>query len=204
MLVVALATLAACSGGSRGSSSGSASPSTARGAAGTAAAAGVTTTPPPACAPFHGTTSKLQSIGPAVAGLLVDATAGAVGCVDAVTFTFTSLGDGTPPGYVVQYQDPAKQPFVDGDPPVPISLPGNAFLVVTMQPALSTNPLLPDNPQTYTGNLSLEYGDHNHLQIVRKLPDGNNTVSWVIGLDAVRPFIVDRAKDPTTITVYIG
>ena len=34
------------------------------------------------------------------------ATAGADGCLDRVTLTLRSLGNGTPPGYLVGYQDP--------------------------------------------------------------------------------------------------
>jgi hypothetical protein len=156
------------------------------------------------CAGFRGTTTVLQSVGPTAPGLLTDAEAGAIGCLDQVTFTFRSVGDGTPPGYTVRYQDPAQEPFLDGDPPQPISVPGNAFLVVKMNPALSVDPFVEGAPSTYPGNLSLEYGDHHHLEIVRELPDGKRTVNWVIGLDSVRPFRVDRAGNPPRVTVYIG
>ena len=47
--------------------------------------------------------------------------AGVAGCLDVVTFTFQSLGSGTPPGYVVEYKDP---PFSDGDPPREVSARG--------------------------------------------------------------------------------
>jgi hypothetical protein len=109
----------------------------------------------------------------------------------------------------VGYQDPAKDPFLDGDPPAPISLPGDAFLVVKIAPALSIDPFAEGQPATYTGNLALDYGDHHHLQIVRQLPDAQNTVVWVIGLDSVRPFRVDRSQDPTVrgvvrVSVLIG
>jgi hypothetical protein len=151
-----------------------------------------------------------RSVGPVAPGLLIDASAGSNGCVDQVVFVFQSFGNGKPlgaalaPGYLVQYQDPARQPFMDGDPPQPISLPGNAFLVVKMAPAASVDPFRPDHPQTYLGNLSLTYGAHRHLLIVRKLPDQNGAVIWVIGLDARRPFVVDAAEDPTRITVDIS
>ena len=46
-------------------------------------------------------------------------------------------------------------------------------------PALSIDPSVEGQPATYTGNLALEYGDHHHLQIVRKLPDAQDTVVWV-------------------------
>jgi hypothetical protein len=192
--------VAACSGG--GSNAASSTSTTARPV--TPPPSSAAPAPPP-CAPFRGVTSELRSGEPRSPGLLTDASAGAAGCLDQVTFTFMSLGDGTPPGYDVKYKtDLDQHPFMDGDPPAPISLPGSAFLVVTMTPASSTNPLQPDNPQTYLGDISLQYGDHHHLMIVRKLPDTAHSVRWVIGLDGTRPFLVDRAAEPTRITVYIG
>jgi hypothetical protein len=198
LVAVALVSLAACQGGGSGSES-----------AATSTTAPVTTAPPGAtvpgtCAGFRGATTVLQSVGPTAPAALIGADAGAAGCLDQVTFTFRSFGDGTPPGYTVQYQDPAKTPFLDGDPPVAISLPGAAFLVVKIAPAASVDPFVDGAPSTYDGNLSLEYGDHHHLQIVRKLPDAQNTVVWVIGLDSPRPFRVDRAANPPRVTVYIG
>ena len=78
-------------------------------------------------------------------------------------------------------------------------MPGDAFLVVKITPALELSTRSSeDKARTYTGNLSFEYGEHHHLQIVRKLPDTADTVVWVIGLDSVRPFRVDRAEDPGT------
>jgi hypothetical protein len=193
LLAIAVSLLAACQGGGGGD------------AASTTSTVPVTTVPAPGdCAGFRGATTVLRSVGPSAPAALIDAQAGGFGCLDQVTFTFRSLGDGTPPGYTVQYEDPAQHPFLDGDPPVPISLPGSAFLVVRISPALSVDPFAEGAPSTYPGNLSLEYGDHHHLQIVRKLPDVDETVVWVIGLDAPRPFLVDRAANPTRVTVFIG
>jgi hypothetical protein len=197
-IALVVGALAACSGGGGNSAT---APTTTLAPTTTTAAPAPTT---PACAPFRGVTTTLRSVGPTAPGFLVDATAGASGCLDRVTFTFDSGAALEPPGYVVGYRDAAKHPFVDGDPPVPIDVPGSEHLVVTIKPALSTNPAIAGRPQTYTGNLSLEYGEHHHLQIVRKLPDGADTVQWVIGLDGRRPFIVDRATNPMRITVYIG
>jgi hypothetical protein len=202
VLAAALLALTACSGG--GSGSAASTSTTASGARATVP----TTAPPAATAPvstcpgFTGSTTVLKSEGPTKPASLIDAEAGANGCLDQVTFTFN--GDGLPPGYTVGYQDPGKDPFLDGDPPAPISLPGNAFLAVRIAPARSIDPFSPDQSPSYTGNLSLAYGDHQHLQIVRELPDDKNTVVWVIGLDTVRPFRVDRAEDPKTVTVLIG
>ena len=189
LLGVTVLALAGCQGGGSSdaaSSATSVAPPT---------AASVTAAPPGACPRVTGSTTTLQSFGPTAPASLTDAEAGADGCLDRVTFTLRSLGDGTPPGYVVGYHDPAKDPFLDGDPPVPVSLPGDAFLVVKIAPAASVDPTAAGQPATYTGNLVLEYGDHHHLQIVRKLPDAPSTVVWVIGLDSVRPFRVDRSQD---------
>ncbi len=210
-MVVALFALAlvltGCSGGGSDRGSGDASD-----------ASGATTTTGPAptmpagesdtCPSFRGATTSLTSEGPTAPAFLVDATAGAQGCLDVVTLTFQTRGDGTPPGYTVGYHDAKAEPFKDGD--TEIDVPGSAHLLVSVAPAASVDTSVPDNPQqTYAGNLSLEYGDHHHLVIVRELPDGKDfvgqdTVNWVIGLDSVRPFRVDRAANPPRVTILIG
>jgi hypothetical protein len=159
------------------------------------------------CPWFHGSTTALTSSGPTAPAFLVDATAGEKGCLDVVTLTFQTRGDGTAPGYTVGYHDAGKEPFKDGD--TEIDVPGGAHLLVTVAPAASTDASVEGNPSTYAGNLSLEYGDHHHLVIVRELPDGKDaagqeTVNWVIGLDSVRPFRVDRAANPPRVTILIG
>jgi hypothetical protein len=144
---------------------------------------------------------RAESSGARPAGLLTDADAGVAGCLDRVTFVFQSLGGGMSPGYVVEYMDP---PFSDGDPPREVTLDGTAFLAVTISPAASVDVTKEDRPQTYVGNLLLQYTDHHHLVLVRKFDDGFGTVRWVIALDEKRPFLVDSATDPPRITVYIG
>jgi hypothetical protein len=209
-LLAAVLALAACSGGS-GGGSGQAAASRTTATTATTAAPG-TTLPGSSdtCPTFHGATTSLTSSGPTAPAFLVDAVAGVQGCLDAVTFTFQTRGDGTPPGYTVRYRDQTKEPFQDGDPPSDIQIDGAATLFVSMAPATSVDTTVPDNPQqTYTGNLSLSYGDHHHLVIVRELPDakdpaGQDTVNWVIGLDSARPFRVDRAEDPPRVTILIG
>jgi len=161
------------------------------------------------CPWFRGSTTQINSTGPTAPGFLIDATAGAQGCLDVVTFTLRTRGDGTPPGYSVGYRNVQVDPFLDGDPPSPIDVPGSAFLAVTISPALSSDPTADGNPATYLGNLALQYGDHHHLEIVRELPDGKtpdgqDTVNWVIGLDATRPFRVDRAANPPRVMILIG
>jgi hypothetical protein len=259
LLAVSALGLAACSGG--GDDEASSSTTT---TAVPTTAAPVTTVPGGSdqCPGFRGSTTSLTSTGPTAPAFLIDATAGAQGCLDVVTLTFRSAGDGTPPGYTVRYRDEQDEPFKDGEEE--IDVPGTAHLVVGVAPAASvegggtTDPNaevagaadsdtdgdgivdgsgdtdgdgIIDGPgvpvdsgdgggggggagggggtPTYTGNLSLEYGAHHHLVIVRELPDGKDfvgqdTVNWVIGLDSVRPFRVDRAENPPRVMILIG
>ena len=196
--------LSACSGGSGDDASSSTTTTAPTTAAPVTTVAGGSDS----CPGFHGSTTSLTSSGPTAPAFLIDATAGAQGCLDVVTFTFQTRGDGTPPGYAVGYRDAKAEPFKDGD--TEIDVPGSAHLAVSVAPAASTDVSVPDSPQqTYTGNLSLEYGDHHHLVIVRELPDGKDpagqdTVNWVIGLDSLRPFRVDRADNPPRVMILIG
>ena len=200
LAALALLVLTACSGG--GSDTASTASTTTPGAAGSTPAADP-------CQSFRGATVPRTSAGATAPGLLIDATAGGVGCLDRVEFTFRSLGDGTPegqglaPGYTVEYKDDGN--FMNGD--TPTSIPGTAWLLVTMKPA-SSYELNPDptakKVPTYLGNLRLRWRRYNHLQVVQRLEDVQDTVQWVISLDEKRPFVVDAARDPTRITIWIG
>ncbi|MEX2100155.1 MAG: hypothetical protein WEB19_01960 [Acidimicrobiia bacterium] len=198
---VALA-LTACSGGG-GSDTERAPDTVPEGAAQPVAAS---------CQSFRGAFEARTSTGPVAPGLLVDAVAGGVGCLDRVEFTFRSLGNNTvtgqglAPGYTVEYAE--SNQFIDGG--VSISIDGSAWLLVTMKPASSYElPVegAPPNAKrapTYLGNLLLRWTEFNHLEVVRRLEDVDDTVQWVIGLDSKRPFVVDAARDPTRISVWIG
>jgi hypothetical protein len=190
------AALAACSEGANGAGG---SPST------TALASASASSAPSAsagCPRFHGATVDRTATGPATSAVLVSAAAAGSDCTDEVTFQFQSASDAPPPGYTVKYVDPNVQPFLDGDPPRPISVTGRAFLLVQLAPASSDDPSQPGDG--YRGNVSLDLGAAQHVTMVRKLPDANGTVVWVIGLDGVRPFAVDAADVPTRVTVLIG
>ena len=165
----------------------------------------------PTCASrFAGSTAPRTSAGPTATGLLIDATAGGVGCLDRVEFTFRSLGDGTiegqglAPGYTVEYKDDGH--FMDGD--TAISIDGDAWLLVTMKPAssyeINPDPDGQEGPDVPRQSPSCGGRRYNHLQVVRRLEDVQDTVQWVISLDEKRPFVVDAARDPTRITIWIG
>jgi hypothetical protein len=204
-VVAALAALVVL-GAACGQSGTSAAPSPSASTAAAASTAPASQAAAP-CDPFRGGVVARTSSGPVAPGQLVDAVAGAAGCLDRVEFTFRSLGDNTvagqglPPGYQVEYTD--TDHFMDGQ--VAIVLPGNAFLTVTMKPASSFDTTDPTKPRpTYLGNASLRWTQFHHLEVVRRLQDGPDSVQWVIGLDGKRPFLVDAARDPTRITIWIG
>ncbi len=204
MRLVALAVVVACLTGACSSGSGdSSSSTTTTTTAPTAGAVPTSATPDSACATFRGATQSLSSTGERPASLLIDADAESIGCLDKVTFTFETLGNGLPPGYSVAYRDLNAEPLKDGDTEISAP-PGSAFLVVTMTPAASTDPRVDDHPPTYRGNLRLSYGKTNHLDSVLKLPDTKDSVQWVIGLDSMRPFLVDSAMNPPRVSIYIG
>jgi len=203
LLALSLALAASAAGCSSGGGSGGSGGSSASNATTTVPAGGSTTVPGQAsCLGFRGVTTKLASHGAVAPGFLSDAQAEQVDCLDRITFFFDTTA-AVPPGYVVQYQDVTKAPIQGCDGP--ITVPGNAFLMVTLEPAASSNPFLPEGERdTYKGNLRLSYGPMHHLEAVQKLCDGDGTVNWVIGLDSVRPFVVDRAVEPVRVSVLIG
>lgn len=129
--------------------------------------------------------------------LLTEAVATAEPCWDRMTFTFAPTGAGRPPGYVVEYRDP---PFTEGPRHSPVETLGTAFLVVEMRPAASVGP---GGDQAYRGNLRLLLHGMHHTQLVRKLVDADQTVSWIIGLDERRPFTVDSVDTPPRVSVLV-
>ena len=197
LLALALALAALAAGCSSGGGSSASNATT------TVPAGGSTTVPgQAACLGFHGVTTQFASHGAVAPAFLSDAQAEQVDCLDRITFFFDTTA-AVPPGYVVQYQDVTKDPIQGCDGP--ITVPGNAFIMVTLKPAASSNPFLPEGERdTYKGNLRLSYGPMHHVEAVQKLCDGDGTVNWVIGLDSVRPFVVDRAVEPVRISVLIG
>lgn len=198
MRLVACALLVACcvAGCSAGGGEGEAAPTTTTVAPG----APVDLT----CTAFHGTEGPLQSYGERPEALLTDADVAQVGCLDRVTFEFLSLGDGTPPGYTVTYRDLSTDPLKN-EAGGTIELPTTHALIVEMKPAHSSDVRVPeDPPASYKGPTRLSYGATHHIDVVQQLHDTADSIVWVIGLDSVRPFVVDSAMNPTRISIYIG
>jgi hypothetical protein len=131
--------------------------------------------------------------------LLVDAYAVGEPCWDRIVFTFAPTGFDIPPGYQIEYVEKDDAPR-----DCPIDSVGEAFLHITLTPASEHDTTAPGRPrQTYLGNLRLRLENMNHTQLVCKRPEGENTVSWMIGLDSKRPFTVDAASGPPRVIVYV-
>jgi hypothetical protein len=121
------------------------------------------------------------------------------GCTDTVTFTFDSTSP-QKPGYTVSYQ---RGPFSQDASGKPVSLKGNAFLVVTMQPATGFD--FTTNRHTYTGPLRLQPSNSAYVQEVVETGDFEAVTTWVIGLRLEVPFSVQASGAPHhSLQVVVG
>jgi hypothetical protein len=116
-------------------------------------------------------------------------------CSDRVTFEFR---DGSPPEYRIEYE---SGPFTFGESGLPLTIQGNAFLVVAFPHASGVDLSEPAAPVTYTGPDSIIPDGLAHVAEVRKLEDFEAVLQWVIGLDSTRPFTVRVLDGPPR--VYI-
>ena len=120
-------------------------------------------------------------------------------CSDTVMFTFRKGAPG--PGYDVSYQPAASAKIEDGSGNA-VQIEGSAFLVVKFQPAATAEMKGGKLEMTYTGPRRLKPQGSNHVQEIVKTGDFESVVTWVIGLDAKRPFTANASE--LQLTVQIG
>lgn len=118
-------------------------------------------------------------------------------CTDNVRFTFGPSDVDLPPRYVAGYED---GPFIDVNQPVRAEPAGNAFLVIRFEKSHAEFLGRP----TYRSRESIVPSGMHHLKEVRQVASPENTVSFVIGLDEKRPFVVDGAASPPHVTVRVA
>jgi hypothetical protein len=118
-------------------------------------------------------------------------------CADRVVFEFRGAAA---PGYTVEYQ---PGPFTAGESEQPLTVAGNAFLVVRLEPASGVDLTSPSAEPTYTGPAVLSPSGLSHVREVRRLSDFEAQLVWVIGLDRVQPFSVHTLDGPTRVYVDI-
>jgi hypothetical protein len=193
-----VAVLAGCGGGddsravragTDGRTSSSAGPrSTATGAGGSAATCTLT-------APAT-TASTTPATDPTA--LLTDLQASVHDGCDRVVFTFR---DGSPPGYDVSYR---PGPFHKGESDEPLDVQGGAYLVVRFDKASGIDMTSPMGSPTYTGSRTMTNLGLTHAVEVVNSEDFEGVMTWVIGLDAQRPFTVSTLSSPPRVVVDVS
>lgn len=210
VLVVAVLVVASCSGSShkKASSSGSSrttvtessttAPSTEATTTTTTTATTTTATTTTAC-PLGGTTgSRTNGLAP-VTMLLTAVSATADGCLARMTFVFRSTGATALPGYKVEYQ---AGPFTEDGSGAPVAIAGKYFLVVRFEPAAGAD-IDHGGVATYAGARSIKPAGVPHIAEMREIGDFEGVVTWVVGLDAVRPVEATASAQPPTLTLTL-
>jgi hypothetical protein len=116
---------------------------------------------------------------------------------DRVVFQFR--GDGLP-GYRIEYASP---PFAEDGSGNPVSVAGNAFVVVRMEPASGFDLNTGEGVTVYRGPKRLQ-GSAAGAAAVKELVrtgDFEAVLTWTIGLDAKVPFLVTTASSPARLIV---
>ncbi len=112
------------------------------------------------------------------------------GCVDHVIFDYIGKG-ADPVGYSLTY---GVAPFVATGSAAPVAVAGTAFVVVTVKPGYGFD--FETGKASYTGPKSITLGHTNHVKAIVETGDFEGTLTWVIGLDAKRPFSVQATGTP--------
>ena len=148
-------------------------------------------TPTTECEPLSGAT-RVKKLSPATQDsetmFLTDVEVETENCVERVTFKFKESEPG--PGYDVSYQPPevAKTQDGSGDP---VAVAGGDFLVVRMFPAMTAEIDGEEVKPTYTGPRNIPAPvDSRLIREVAQTGDFEAQVTWAIGLDDKRPFMV--------------
>jgi hypothetical protein len=172
-------------------------------------ASGTSSAPAPASTPAAGTASvtcTLPGAGTAAqstaatepTALLTDLKASMNDGCDRVVFQFR---DGSAPGYDVSYK---PGPFNKGQSNEPLDVQGSAYLVVRFDKASGVDMTSPMGSPTYTGSRAMTNLGLTHAVEVTNAEDFEGIMTWVIGLDAQRPFKVTTLSSPPRVVVDVS
>jgi hypothetical protein len=146
------------------------------------------------CEPLEGgSTDATAAEGASAAAYLTDVQLTTGDCTDVVTFTFADSA----PGYEIAYQ---AGPITQDGSGEPVDVAGSAFLVVRFSPAYGYN--FDTGTSTYTGPDHITSPGAFFVRDVAKTGDFEAVVSWVIGVDQQRPFVVSN-DDPASVSIAI-
>jgi hypothetical protein len=108
--------------------------------------------------------------------------------------------NGPIPGFTVRYVD---RP-VRADPSNQIvSLAGSAALQITLRPAATTDLAAATTAPSYAGSRRIT-GDTNAVQEAVLTGDFENVMTWVLGVDVRRPFVVRTLRSPSRVAVDVA
>jgi len=202
--VAVAAVLAACGGGddSKAVSSGKDKPAAtstpSAGGTGSGTTGGTGTTGTAACTlPGAATTAQSTAATTPVA-LLTDLTYAVHDGCDRIVFQFR---DGDVPGYQVGYK---PGPFNKGESDEPLEVQGAAYLVVRFDKAAGVDLTSPNAMPTYTGPRTITMTGLTHVDEIVNAEDFEGVLTWVVGLDAQRPFAVSTLSSPPRVVVDLS
>jgi hypothetical protein len=131
-----------------------------------------------------GSTDPVTTAATGRAALLRDVGVSRQRCADRVTFDFTTEANGKPKCAVAY----AQPPFTMDASGEPVTVAGSAFVQVRCEPAYGYD--FETGMTTYTGPKRIPGSGTQHVQEVVQTGDFEAVLTWIIGLDAQRPFTV--------------
>jgi hypothetical protein len=140
----------------------------------------VTTTTTP-CRPL-GATTPVTTASTGSAALLRAVKVAGERCDDRVTFDFTTQAN-APPKCTISYVQP---PFTMDGSGAPVTVAGSAFVRVRCEPAYGYD--FETGQTTYTGPKRITATGTHHVRELVETGDFEGVLTWIIGLDAQRPF----------------
>lgn len=136
--------------------------------------------------------------GPTEIALLTAVRTGRQPCADRVVFDFDAAAS---PGYTIRYE---PGPFTLGQSDLPVSVAGDAFLVVRFDRSSGVDLSQPALPPTYTGPESIVPSGLTHVRELRRIEDFEAQLVWVLGIDGGRPFTVGTLTGATRVYLDVA
>ena len=148
-----------------------------------------TSTTAPAC-PSAGSTAPRSTAARQPSALLTDVAVSVGPCVDRVVLTFRTHGTAAP-SCAVEYR---AGPFSQDGSGAPVAVAGAAFAAIRCEPATGYD--FERGAPSYTGPKRLVPPRANHVRELVETGDFEGVVTWIVGLDGQRPFVITATGAP--------